>query len=124
MHTPAEELLCRLVAELVGRPRVEVDDKFFDLGGDSITAMQLVGRAREAGLVFTRRDVFRCRTVGELAVVAQEMTLSADAAEAGDGVGSAPLTPVMHAFDVDSTGFNTFQQSVVVRVPATASLHQ
>ncbi|WP_311638043.1 condensation domain-containing protein, partial [Streptomyces hintoniae] len=39
-------------------------------------------------------------------------------------MGSAPLTPVMHAFDVDSTGFNTFQQSVVVRVPATASLHQ
>ncbi|MEV7864303.1 condensation domain-containing protein [Streptomyces hirsutus] len=126
MHTPAEELLCRLVAELVGRARVDVDDRFFDLGGDSITAMQLVSRAREAGLVITRRDVFRSQSVAELADVARKMAPSAgtDAGQAKDGLGSAPLTPVMHAFDVDGTGADSLQQSVVVRVPAGASLPQ
>ncbi|MDT9701830.1 phosphopantetheine-binding protein [Streptomyces sp. P17] len=73
MHTPAEEILCRLMAELAGRARVDVDDRFFDLGGDSITAMQLVSRAREAGLVITQRGVFRCQSVAELAGMARKM---------------------------------------------------
>ena len=48
-------------------PRVGIDDGFFDLGGDSIVSMQLVSLAREAGLVFTPREVFRHRTVAALA---------------------------------------------------------
>lgn len=135
MHTPAEELLCRLVADLVGRARVDVDDRFFDLGGDSITAMQLVGRAREAGLVITRRDVFRCQNVAELARTAREVAPSAGAdagsvdsgAElAADGVRTAPLTPAMLALDDDGDGTSaaSLQQTVVVQVPAGAELAQ
>ncbi|WP_326680797.1 MULTISPECIES: condensation domain-containing protein [unclassified Streptomyces] len=132
MHTP-EGLLCRIVADLVGRARVDVDDRFFDLGGDSITAMQLVSRAREAGLVITRRDVFRCQSVAELASVAREVAPSAGAdarqgdggaGQAGDGVGSASPTPAMRAFDIDGMGVDSLQQAVVVRVPAGASLPQ
>ncbi|MDT0478053.1 amino acid adenylation domain-containing protein, partial [Streptomyces sp. DSM 41014] len=125
-RTPREELLCHLFADVLGLPHVGIDDSFFDLGGDSIVSIQLVSRAREAGLVITPREIFQRQTVAELADVAGEVQSSdtTGVGEAGDGVGSAPLTPVMHAFDVDSTGFNTFQQSVVVRVPATASLHQ
>ncbi|MFF4393533.1 condensation domain-containing protein [Streptomyces sp. NPDC001552] len=133
MHTPAEELLCRLVADLVGRARVDVDDRFFDLGGDSITAMRLVSRAREAGLVITRRDVLRSQSVAELALTAREVAPSASAdsgpggvgaGQAGDGVGRAPLTPVMRPFDVDGAGTDSLRQSVVVRVPAGAALPQ
>ena len=47
--------------------RVGVHDNFFDLGGDSILAMQLVGRAREAGLELTTRQVFQHQTVAEMA---------------------------------------------------------
>lgn len=35
------------------------DDSFFELGGDSLTAMKLVGAAREEGLAMTVADVFR-----------------------------------------------------------------
>ena len=48
--TPEEILLCELVAELLGLERVGLADNFFHLGGDSISSIRLVSRARERGL--------------------------------------------------------------------------
>lgn len=46
---------------------VGVDDSYFDLGGDSVNAVAIVGRLREAGLDVTVQDLFEHPTVGELA---------------------------------------------------------
>src|SRR5260221_7783657 len=62
-RTPQEELLCGLFAEVLGVERVGIDDNFFALGGDSIVSIQLVSRARKAGLVITSRAVFQHQTV-------------------------------------------------------------
>ncbi|GAA1000928.1 hypothetical protein GCM10009555_104660 [Acrocarpospora macrocephala] len=67
---PREELLCRLYAQVLGVDAATIDDDFFALGGDSITAIRLLVGAREAGLRLTSRDVFRHRTVAALASVA------------------------------------------------------
>ncbi|MGW0870630.1 non-ribosomal peptide synthase/polyketide synthase [Streptomyces sp. NPDC002740] len=69
-RTPLEETLGALVADVLGLERVGVEDDFFSLGGDSIVAMQLVARARAAGLAFSPRDVFRHKSVAGLATVA------------------------------------------------------
>ncbi|WP_427923869.1 non-ribosomal peptide synthase/polyketide synthase [Streptomyces sp. cg40] len=68
-RTALEETLCALVADVLGLERVGVEDDFFSLGGDSIVAMQLVARARAAGLTFSPRDVFRHKSVAGLATV-------------------------------------------------------
>ena len=69
--TAAEETLCGLFAQVLGTGQVGAEDGFFDLGGDSIMSMQLVARARAAGLVFSPRDVFQARTPAALAAIAQ-----------------------------------------------------
>ncbi len=52
-------MLAEAFADVLRLPEVGVHDSFFELGGDSIVAIQLVSRARRAGLTITPRDVFR-----------------------------------------------------------------
>ncbi|MET7335692.1 amino acid adenylation domain-containing protein [Nonomuraea sp. NPDC005650] len=66
-RTREEELLAGIWGELLGRNDVGVHDNFFDLGGDSITGIQMVSRARLAGLTLTSAQVFEHQTVAELA---------------------------------------------------------
>lgn len=96
-RTPQEETLCAVLAEVLGVPGIGVDDNFFALGGDSISAIQVVGRARAAGLVVTSRDVFQHRTAAAIAAVAKRVDGTADAAAelAADGIGELELTPVV-----------------------------
>ena len=70
-RTPQEEILCSLFAEVLGLERVGIDDNFFALGGDSIMSIQLVSRARKAGLIITPRAVFQHQTVAALAAAAK-----------------------------------------------------
>ena len=65
-----EELLCALFAETLGIAEVGIEGNFFELGGDSISSIQLVAKARQAGLVITPRDVFEHQSVEALAAVA------------------------------------------------------
>ncbi|HEV2679844.1 MAG TPA: AMP-binding protein, partial [Rhodanobacter sp.] len=58
-RTEQEQVLAEFFAEVLGLPRVGITDSFFDLGGDSIISIQLVSRARKAGLLMTPRDVFQ-----------------------------------------------------------------
>ncbi|WP_371669343.1 amino acid adenylation domain-containing protein [Streptomyces sp. NBC_00289] len=71
-RTPQEVTLARLFAEVLGLDAVGVDDRFFDLGGDSIRSIQLVSRARAEGLLISPRDVFRDQTVEALVARAAE----------------------------------------------------
>ncbi|KAH6623991.1 hypothetical protein B0J18DRAFT_409502 [Chaetomium sp. MPI-SDFR-AT-0129] len=63
MEAP-EQILLSLWSTLLDRPTASIaaHDSFFDLGGDSITAMRLAGEARDSGLSLTVADVFRAPT--------------------------------------------------------------
>ncbi|UUU22854.1 non-ribosomal peptide synthase/polyketide synthase [Streptomyces sp. DSM 40750] len=65
-RTPAEERIAAVWATALEVDRVGVHDSFFDLGGDSIRAVALVGALRDEGFDLSVRDVFDRRTVAEL----------------------------------------------------------
>ncbi|WP_367042215.1 non-ribosomal peptide synthase/polyketide synthase [Streptomyces sp. Je 1-332] len=113
-----EKALCGLFADVLGLADVGIDDGFFDLGGDSIMSIQLVSRARRAGLELSVRDVFEHRTVAALADVVQEAT-GAPAEEAGAGIGEVPLTPIKRWFLERGGPADQFNQSRLVQVPAS-----
>ncbi|WP_030039859.1 non-ribosomal peptide synthetase, partial [Streptomyces resistomycificus] len=97
--SPVERRLADLFAEVLGLPSVGVHDSFFELGGDSIVAIQLVNRARAAGLPITPRDVFRQRTVAALARAADR---DAGATTPATGVdldeNALPVSPLQEGF--------------------------
>ncbi|MGW1627313.1 non-ribosomal peptide synthetase, partial [Streptomyces sp. NPDC002172] len=65
--TALQERVAAVWARVLGVERVGVTDGFFDLGGDSIRAVALIGALRAEGLDVSVRDVFERRTVAGLA---------------------------------------------------------
>ncbi|MFD5186420.1 amino acid adenylation domain-containing protein, partial [Streptomyces sp. NPDC058372] len=93
-RTETEHLLADIWREILGAERVGVDDNFFDLGGDSIISLQVVSRARRAGLSLTSRDVFLNPTVAALALASQPSEEAAETlAEQGTLTGPVPALP-------------------------------
>jgi len=115
-QTPTEHLLAGIVARLLGREAVAVDASFFELGGDSILAIQLVSHARTAGLAISTRDVFVHQTVAALARHA-EGGRPAVAAVSDDGVGPARALPVAEWLRELHTPVDAFAQSAVIALP-------
>jgi amino acid adenylation domain-containing protein/non-ribosomal peptide synthase protein (TIGR01720 family) len=66
-RTPAERLLAAIWADVLDLPSVGVHDDYFSLGGDSLLAIQVAVRARQAGLALQPTSLFRHPTVAELA---------------------------------------------------------
>ncbi|RSM50664.1 non-ribosomal peptide synthetase [Amycolatopsis balhimycina DSM 5908] len=111
--TEAERVLCGVFADVLGLDHVGVDDSFFELGGDSISSMQVAARARREGISLTPRLVFEHRTPERLAALAQEAGAT-PRAEVVTGVGEIPWTPVMRALGDDAMRPGFAQVRVVV----------
>jgi mycobactin peptide synthetase MbtE len=85
--TDTERALAAMLVDLLDVSEVSRGDDFFNLGGDSIMAVQLAARARAAGIALTPRMVFEHPTVAHLAAVLDE----------ADGESSTGATDVHHA---------------------------
>ncbi len=62
-----EDRIVKLWGEVLGLKKIGVMDNFFEIGGDSISAIRVAARGGTAGFTFTAQDVFMYQTVRELA---------------------------------------------------------
>jgi len=86
---PEEELLASIWSDVLRIERVGIRDDFFDLGGHSLNATQVVSRVREAFKVeMPLRTLFESPTVESLARAITTMTRS------GTGQEISPIVPV------------------------------
>ncbi|MGH3616015.1 MAG: amino acid adenylation domain-containing protein, partial [Pseudonocardia sp.] len=95
-RTDVERALTEIWAEMLEVERVGIEDNFFSLGGDSILSIQVVSRARRAGVRMTSQDIFQHQTVASLA--ANVTVVVPEVVELGPVSGAVPLTPIQHWF--------------------------
>lgn len=75
-HTPAEEILASIWAQVLHLERVGIHGNFFDLGGHSLLAIQIITRILNTFQVeLPLPAIFRSPTIAELAVVIEEMLI-------------------------------------------------
>ena len=117
-HTETEQALCAIFAEVLGVDRIGIHDNFFESGGDSIHALQMVARARSRGIDIAVRDIFKAPDVEALSV--QARTLRAVWGLTPEPV--APLTPIQAWFFGQEGDRNRLIQSMLVRVPVNLDL--
>ncbi len=112
---PVEKVLADIYAQVLGVDRVGVDESFFDLGGDSILSMQVVSRARAAGVHCRPRDIFVEQTVSGVAAVASLSDGRAGIVD--DGIGPVLATPIIHWLQGVPGPVDQFNQTIVLQAP-------
>ncbi|MCX4863848.1 MULTISPECIES: non-ribosomal peptide synthase/polyketide synthase [unclassified Streptomyces] len=114
-RTDAERTLAGVWQALLGVPEVGVHDNFFDLGGDSILSIQVVARARDAGLAVSTKQLFAAPTVAALAELAVQAGPGSGAEGPGDTgpvTGDVALTPIQRWFlDGERGSYDRFTMS-------------
>jgi amino acid adenylation domain-containing protein/non-ribosomal peptide synthase protein (TIGR01720 family) len=115
-ESPVQRTLADIVSAVVGIDPVGIADNFFEIGGDSILAIQVVARAQEAGLRLSPQDLFAHPTIAGLAeVVGAGPKVDAEQA---DVTGPVPVAPNQRWFGaagiVDPHHWN---RSVLLEIP-------
>ena len=116
--------LCRIWSSVLGLEKVGVHDNFFTIGGDSIITIQVVSRARKAGIHISPRDLFEHPTVAELARKASPAKTPVDAPQE-PVTGRQELVPIARwFFESQDQDLHHFNQAVIVPVPGSLNQTQ
>ncbi|MEH2106011.1 amino acid adenylation domain-containing protein [Nostoc sp.] len=114
-QTTVQKQLSAIWAQVLGLEKVGINDKFFELGGDSILSFQVISKANLAGLYLTPKQLFQHQTIAELATVAS--TNISMSAEQGLVTGSFPLTPIQRwFFEENFSNYHHYNQAVLLEV--------
>ena len=119
--TDVEATLLSIWREVLRVDEVDVDDDFFEIGGDSLLSIRVIARAAREGIRVAPERFFERPTVRHMAASAAAASVAAASAAAGTAshgaaatvrpgaasaeaapavaaVGDAPLTPIQHWF--------------------------
>jgi amino acid adenylation domain-containing protein/non-ribosomal peptide synthase protein (TIGR01720 family) len=112
---PIEKTLAEIWTQVLGLERVGIYDNFFELGGDSILSLQVIARAKQAGIQLTLKQLFQNQTIAQLAAVADTTpTIHADQGMVLDHVS---LTPIQRwFFEQNSVDPHHFNQAILLEV--------
>ncbi|PKY04560.1 acetyl-CoA synthetase-like protein, partial [Aspergillus campestris IBT 28561] len=121
--TETEWTLQSLWGQVLNMPSdaIGVDDTFFRLGGDSITAMQLSSLARAAGLSLTVSDIFQFKSISGLASIRNtKQPVSSDPEESVDV--AFDLSPVQRLyFELAPRASDYCHQSTLIPLAASVA---
>ncbi|HEX2674270.1 MAG TPA: AMP-binding protein, partial [Polyangiaceae bacterium] len=118
-RTELERRLLEVWASVLGVTKIGVNDNFFALGGDSISSLLVVSRARALGFQITPKQIFERPTIAELALVVGR----AAAERAQETHESLALSPIQAwFFEQHPQGEAHYNQSVLLRIESPFSV--
>jgi len=116
-RTSAEKALREIWQDVLRLKKVSIHDNFFELGGDSIMGIQIIARAKQAGLELTPKQLLAHQTIAELAAVANTSLVMQ--VEQGLVTGEVLLTPIQQwFFEQNFPNNHHFNQSFLLSVPS------
>ncbi|GAB2814870.1 hypothetical protein GCM10027073_53420 [Streptomyces chlorus] len=96
-RTESERALAGIWREVLGAEEVGVHDQFFEIGGNSLRAIQILSRIRsQLGVALDLEVLFSQPTIAELATALQHVEGRADGDEAIVSLGGPGTYPVAH----------------------------
>ncbi|WP_327195507.1 non-ribosomal peptide synthetase, partial [Paenibacillus alvei] len=111
-RTGEEKALVSVWKSVLGAEKIGIFDHFFELGGDSIKAIQVASRLLQAGYKVEMKDLFRYPVVAELS---SQMTAVTRRAEQEEVYGPVPLTPIQRWFvQHDPVDLHHFNHAVML----------
>jgi amino acid adenylation domain-containing protein/non-ribosomal peptide synthase protein (TIGR01720 family) len=115
--TPNEHTLAAIWTKVLRIERTGIHDNFFELGGDSILSIQVITRAREAGLTLTPRQLFENPTVAALAALAVNKPAATPTAVPAEITGPFQPSPIQQWFlEQELEGGNHWNQTFLFTV--------
>lgn len=93
--TSIEKELIDIWEEILKQPNIAVNDNFFTLGGDSISSIRMVSKAKAKGINLSPTQIFETQTIKEISSLLMEKENQAPLPES---TSEAPLSPIQHWF--------------------------
>ena len=106
-----ERLLVEVFTQVLNLKFVSTKDHFFDIGGDSIKAIQITAKVASKGYQLRVEDIFRADSIKTLA---HSLTIRRETINQESIVGEIPLTPVQEWFFNLSGEKHHFNQSLLL----------
>lgn len=110
--TTNEKLLSDIIKSILQVEKFGRNDNFIEKGGDSIKAIRIMSKVREAELEINVKDIMKYKTLSEIAIHLQEKIIyvNQDAVE-----GEFELSPIQAEFIDKVKQKNHFNQTVIVK---------
>ncbi|OPA80600.1 hypothetical protein BVG16_07745 [Paenibacillus selenitireducens] len=91
-----EEVVIRVFRDVLGIEQVGVKDNFFELGGDSIKAIRIASKMREAGYEVSVKDIMNKHSAEAISQIAKQA--KKNKYEQGEVFGEVKETPILASF--------------------------
>lgn len=112
---PVETSLLSIWSHVLNLPNVTLHQSFLSVGGDSISAMQVVGQCRKEGMSLGVQDVLRSRSIIQLATMVTDVEISSYDYQECFGE-DFDLTPIQDLYFQRPNTLGHFNQSFYLRV--------
>ncbi|HTI15983.1 MAG TPA: non-ribosomal peptide synthase/polyketide synthase [Dictyobacter sp.] len=116
--TPQQEALAQIWQDVLHVSQIGIHDNFFALGGDSILSLQVITRARQAGIHLQPKQLFQHQSIAQLASIIADNPVSNTVEPEAVTVGPIPLIPIQRwFFERQLAQAHHFNQAVYLKLP-------